>query len=63
VKDNDFHMKNIPIEIVSDVHEVYNLLAISHIVKQLNVKFSELTQHQASQLDTFIKKYVVDEKL
>jgi len=59
VSDNGFHLKDIPITIVSDIELKKASFFSGAQVRRCGGQFGELTPAQAAQLDFFMKNYIL----
>ncbi len=58
---NDFYLKNLPFETISDVYIDFETPFSTTSSRQCGGQFGEITQSQMFQLDYFIKYYAISE--
>ena len=56
-KDNNFYLREIPFKVVSEIDLENHVPCSSLQMKQISGEFSDLTEHQRSQLDYFIHHF------
>ena len=60
-KDNNFYLREIPFRVVSEIDLENHVPCSSQQMRQISVKFAELTEYQKSQLDIFLQNLAATE--